>query len=138
MDEIRLQENKAVVKLEDVDSQEIAQSLIGCPVYLPLVKLPQLEDGQFYYHEIIGYQVVDAVQGRLGAIENVYEMPHQDLLVMHYQGKEVLIPIADDIVKSPNHTTKELAVNLPDGLLDVYLDESTGNPEEVDPDEKVN
>jgi 16S rRNA processing protein RimM len=40
---------------------------------------------------------------------------------MHYQEKEVLIPVQDHIVIRADHEQKQLLVALPDGLLDVYL-----------------
>lgn len=125
VDNLRLQGSKAVVKLEEVDSLEAAQALVGGILYLPLDSLPDLEESQFYYHDIIGYQVVDASLGALGEVNTVYEFPHQDLIAMTYQGKEVLIPVSDEIVLKADHDRSQLQVNLPEGLLDIYLDESS-------------
>ncbi len=132
VDELRLQGDKATVKLEDVDSQEAAQALVGNVLFLPLNKLPQLAEGQFYYHDIIGYRLMDAALGPLGEVTDVYELPQQAVLAMNYQGKEVLVPITDEIVGKADHTRKELAVTLPEGLLDIYLDESPGTPDDED------
>lgn len=129
VEEMRLQGDKAVVKLEDVDSQESAQALVGSEVYLPLNNLPELEEGQFYYHDIIGYQIVDAAAGELGEVTNVYNFPSQDLIAMNYLGKEVLIPIIDEIVLKADHGKKQLMVNLPEGLMDVYMTD-TGRPDD--------
>ena len=132
VDELRLQGDKATVKLEDVDSQEAAQALVGNALFLPLNKLPQLAEGQFYYHDIIGYRLVDAALGPLGEVTDVYELPQQAVLAMNYQGKEVLVPITDEIVGKADHARKELAVTLPEGLLDIYLDESPATPDDED------
>ncbi len=129
---LRLQGDKATVKLEDVDSQEAAQALVGNPLFLPLNKLPQLAEDQFYYHDIIGYRLVDATLGTLGEVTDVYELPQQAVIAMNYQGKEVLVPISDEIVLKANHARKELEVNLPEGLLDIYLADSAGTPDDED------
>ncbi len=118
-----LQGNRAIVKLEDINSIDAAKNLIGCKLYLPLDNLPDLEDDQFYYHEVIGYQVIDETKGELGQVHAIYDMPGNDLLAMRYQGKEILIPINDAIVKQADHEKKLLYVNLPEGLLEVFLNE---------------
>lgn len=127
---LRLQGDKAVVKLEDVASQEAAQALVGNALFLPLSNLPALEEDQFYYHDIVGYRVIDAALGALGEVTNVYELPQQALIAMNYQEKEVLIPISDAIVRKANHDRKELEVTLPEGLLDIYLNEAAGSPDD--------
>jgi 16S rRNA processing protein RimM len=124
VESLQLQRDKAVVSLEDVDTLEKAHSLVGCALYLPLDNLPKLQEGQFYYHEIVGYQIVDKHQGKLGIVSAVYELPHQDLIAMQYKGKEVLIPINNDIVGPADHEAKEIAVNLPEGLVEIYLDDT--------------
>jgi 16S rRNA processing protein RimM len=105
---------------------------VGNALFLPLNKLPQLAEDQFYYHEIIGYRLVDAALGALGEVTDVYELPQQAVIAMNYQGKEVLVPISDEIVLKANHTRKELEVNLPEGLLDIYLADSAGTPDDED------
>ncbi|MBC7919562.1 MAG: 16S rRNA processing protein RimM [Ferruginibacter sp.] len=118
-----LNQQKAIVKLEEVHSEEQAAQLKGCALYLPLDHLPELPDDQFYFHEIVGYTVVDQQLGPLGTVSNVYELEHQDLLAMEYQRKEVLIPINDELVLGVDRQARQVEVNLPDGLLDVYLAE---------------
>ena len=118
---------QALLKLEDVNTGEQAAALKGCALYLPLDSLPSLgedEEGhpQFYFHEIIGFTIVDHQLGPLGVITNVYALEHQELIAMEYQRKEVLIPLNDEIVTGIDRDTCQVAVNLPDGLLDVYLE----------------
>lgn len=112
---------KALIKFEDVDSLEEAEELIRKKLFLPLKFLPKLRDDQFYYHEIIGYRVADKKEGDLGTIREVVEAPGQDLVVMDYRDKEVLIPVTDEVVLKVDHEAKVLLVDLPEGLLDVYL-----------------
>ena len=124
IDTIQIQNDKAIVRLEDVNSLPKAQNIVGCSLYLPLNNLPRLEENQFYYHEIVDYTIVDEEKGILGLIINVYELPHQDLIAMRYQEKEVLIPITDEIVTGVDHKKKELYVVLPEGLLEIYLNDA--------------
>lgn len=113
--------NKAVVKLEDVSTVEMATALVKSTIFLPLRALPKLKDGQFYYHDLIGYTVMDQQQGELGKVSTFYSKPGQDLLAMEYKGKEVLIPVTDDVIMRPDFEKNTLHVNLPEGLLEIYL-----------------
>lgn len=118
---ISVHDNKILIKLEDVDTIEQAEDLVKANLYLPLDHLPELEEGQFYYHEIIGFIVEDQHLGVLGTVKDVYEGSGQDLISMHYKNQEVLIPIEDEIVVSVDKHQKIVYTQLPEGLLDVYL-----------------
>ncbi|MFN3850641.1 MAG: ribosome maturation factor RimM [Spirosomataceae bacterium] len=122
IEKIQIRGTKSIVKFEEIDSIESAQRLVGADLYLPMDVLPTLEENQFYYHEITDFQVIDEQKGALGIVKAVYTSHQQDLIAMEYQDVEVLIPINDDIVKSVNRDKKELYTNLPDGLLEVYLE----------------
>lgn len=121
--QIQVLDTKAIVKFEGVDTIEKAAALKGTALYLPLKHLPELDDNQFYFHEIVGFTIIDQQLGKLGIISNVYNLEHQDLIAMDYQNKEVLIPVTDDIVIHIDRQQLLVEVNLPDGLLDVYLED---------------
>jgi 16S rRNA processing protein RimM len=124
--------NKVLIKLRGIDRIEEAEPLRGSQLHLPLAALPELEEDQFYFHDVIGFTVVDENMGTLGTVENFYELPQQDMLAMRYQGQEVLIPVVDELISHADHAKKEIYVNLPDGLLDVYLKPSTRQQDEAD------
>ncbi|MBF9219920.1 ribosome maturation factor RimM [Hymenobacter ruricola] len=124
--------NRVLLKLRGIDRIEEAEPLRGAQLYLPLAELPALDEDQFYFHDVIGFTVVDANLGELGTVENFYELPQQDMLAMRYQGHEVLIPVVDEIVTHADHEKKQVHVNLPDGLLDVYLKPSSRDQDEPD------
>lgn len=134
IEEIQIRANKSIIKFEDIDTIEEAQKLVNCDIYLPEDNLPELEDNdQFYYHEIIDFNVVDEVKGKLGKVLAVYTSDRQDLIAMQYEGVEILIPIDDNIVKMVDREKKELYTHLPDGLLEVYLNDGTSQePDDAD------
>ena len=121
--------NLAILAFRDIVSREMAESLSGSGMYLPTDQLPDLEDGQFYYHDVIGYQVSDQELGLLGEIRNIVEMPAQDVMVMDYEGSEILIPITENFVLSADHETKQVMTNLPEGLIDIYLPNKPSPPQ---------
>lgn len=122
IESISIKGNKAIVRFEDVNTADQADDLKGKGLFLPLSMLPELGDNKFYYHQIIGYHVIDATDGDIGVVKDVYTSPNQDLLAIDHQSKEILVPINDEIIGSVDHDNKQLHVTLPEGLLDVYLE----------------
>ena len=116
---LSIQGSNGLMTLEDIDSLDAAKGLCGMELWLPLNNLPELEEDQYYFHDLPGYEIVE--DGRkIGVVENVYSMPNCDLLAMQYEGHEVLIPIQDEVVLNVEKATKTIFVKLPDGLIDIY------------------
>jgi 16S rRNA processing protein RimM len=128
-------DGRIIIKFEDVNSIVEAEKLKSIPLYLPLNALPELPDDQFYFHDVIGYTVVDEALGELGPIKEIYEMPFQDLMAMEYKGAEVLIPVQDELILRADKTNRKLYVNLPEGLVDIYTNPAAAEPDDADQDQ---
>lgn len=125
-------ESRVLLKLQGIDRIEEAEPLRNAKLWRPLAELPALKDDQFYFHDVVGYTVVDQQLGPLGLVETFYELPQQDVLAMRYQGQEVLIPVVDELILNADQAARKLFVNLPEGLLDVYLSPSAPEPDDAD------
>ena len=123
IESLQLNGDRGIVKFEEVDDLPSAERLFKADLYLSIESLPILKEGQFYYHEVIGYMVIDKSLGEIGIIDQIYEFPHQDLFGVTPKGKEVLIPINDQMIAKVDHELKQIQVDLPEGLLDVYLED---------------
>lgn len=109
------------VKFEDVDTEQDADSLLKCDVYLPLDFLPKLEDDKFYFHEIIGFKVEDVNYGTVGIIKSINDSTAQALFEIDKDGIEILIPMNDAFIQKVDKKNKIIVVNTPEGLIDLYL-----------------
>ena len=109
------------IKFEDTSDEASAQALIGKKVFLPLTLLPKLTGKQFYYHEIIGFQVEDQKLGDIGSVRGVNEHSAQAVLEIDNGSNTILIPITDAIILKVDRSKKMLFINAPDGLIDLYL-----------------
>jgi 16S rRNA processing protein RimM len=114
--------NQALVKFMDVDSTEDASQLSGCDFYIPIVLLPKQKDTQLYSIEIEGFTVIDVNRGETGTVRTILEMPQQSLLAIDFNGKEILIPIVDEIVKKIDRKNKTIHIEAPEGLIELYID----------------
>lgn len=109
------------LKLEDVDSEEDADALLKKKLYLPLSSLPALKGKQFYYHEVIGFQVEDQNYGDVGEIVSINDQTAQALFEIKKGDKEILIPMNDEFIIKVDRENKKITVNTPEGLIDLYL-----------------
>ncbi len=109
------------VKFEDVDSEEEADKLIGCEIYLPLTMLPKLEGNQFYFHEVIGFKIEDKRLGVVGIIQSVNDTTAQPLFEVLNGDVEILIPMVDHFIVEIDRKNKKVVMDLPEGLIEMYL-----------------
>lgn len=113
--------NQVQIKFHDIDSPDQADVLLGSPLFLPLEALPELKENQFYYHEIKGFSVIDEEFGEIGAVEKVLDYPMQALLQVFHEKKEVLIPVADEIIIKVDRNKRLIHIRAPEGLIEMYL-----------------
>lgn len=109
------------VKFEDVDSEEDADDLMKAEIYLPLDLLPKLEGNKFYFHEVIGFSIVDRAFGKVGTITYINDSTAQALFEIDGDGVEILIPMNDEFIDKVDREQRTVFVNTPEGLIDLYL-----------------
>ena len=109
-----------LVKLEDVNSEEEARPFVNKEVFYPLDRVDPADwVGEMTWDNFMGYTVVDAHKGELGAITAVDESTINVLLQINHHGEELLIPAAEELITAVDHEARRLEVSLPDGLLDL-------------------
>ena len=111
----------AAVKFQGVDSEQQARSLLKKKVFIPETELRELDESNFYDHEVIGYEVEDVVKGEIGKVTAIADLKQNPLLVIEFKDKEILLPIFDGLIVKVDRKLKRLKVKAPDGLIDLYL-----------------
>ena len=115
-----------IVKLEEVDNRDTATLLQSRDVLLRQQDiLPDHarefeveEEAGLEYAHLAGFMLVDETQGEIGIIDEVLEMPQQEMAFLKYKDREVLVPLNDQFIKSIDQQNRRVMVDLPDGLLD--------------------
>ena len=115
--------NQLRIKFEDVESEEDANSLLGKELHMPLEFLPKLTGNKFYFHEVIGFQIEDTNFGLVGNVTSINDSSSQQIFEIDRDGLEVLIPMIDEFIKEVNRVEKKILVEVPDGLIDLYLNQ---------------
>lgn len=116
---LSVQNNRALLRLEDIDTLEQAQSLIGKSLYLPKTLRPKLGRGEFYDDEIVGFSVDDVTLGPLGTVKEITDAGPNKLIVVQHGEREVLIPVNGPFIQSIVKAKKSILVALPEGFLEI-------------------
>jgi 16S rRNA processing protein RimM len=114
---------KAILKLEDIENIDEAKVFVSNEIYLPLALLPPIEDGGYYLHQLVGMELHDKGNA-IGDVTEIYEMGPQNMISILHQGKEVLVPLIDEIIKKVDLERNVIDADLPEGLVDVFLEEN--------------
>ena len=109
------------IDFDEVNSEDDADKIMGSKLYLPMSFLPKLTGNKFYFHEVIGFTVIDSVHGDIGIIQSVNDTTSQALFEILKDDTQLLIPINDDIITKVDRDNKTIHVTTPDGLVDLYL-----------------
>lgn len=115
-----LQKNIMYVYLEDVNHIDKAKVFVGKSVYI-LEKNKPANTNDDSHKLLIGFLVHDKNQGELGVIKSIQELPSQLVANMLFQNKDVLFPLNEQFVTSIDKKNKIIHVDLPDGLIELYL-----------------
>ncbi len=112
-----------LLKFDGIDSAEQAADVCGNTVYAFLkddIVDVELEDGQFYLSDLIGFNVCDTDGGVIGKITDIDDSTENMLFVLdNVDGKELLIPVVDDFIDDIRPEDKTVVMSLPPGLFDL-------------------
>ena len=112
--------NQFDIKLQDVDMDNVRE-FVQTDLYLPLSRLPKLSGNRFYFHEVIGFKVVDEKLGEIGTCKGFMELTNNPLMQVDHDGTEILIPASSEFVTNVDRDNGILHVTTPEGLVELYL-----------------
>ena len=107
----RLQGKNVVAQIDGVDQREQAVELVGSKIYILAEQLPQLDDGEYYWSDLIGLEVESLDAEPLGTVETMLETGANDVMVLRGD-RERLIPfVMGDVVKLVDLANKRVIVD---------------------------
>ena len=105
-----------ILQLGGIDDKDAAERLRGCSVWMPSEKMLKLPEGEYYWREIIGLQVMTEEDQILGRIEAVFPTGSNDVYVCRGEGREILLPAIGDVVRKIDTDRGVMVVRLLKGL----------------------
>ncbi|WP_053219690.1 ribosome maturation factor RimM [Virgibacillus senegalensis] len=115
----RRHKNFDLLHFSGYDSLNDAEPLKNGMLQVKAEQLEPLEEGEFYYHEVIGCEVYTEGGDYLGKIKEILSPGANDVWVVSRKGKkDLLIPYIEEIVKTIDVEQKRVTIEPMEGLLD--------------------
>ncbi|SIS07280.1 16S rRNA processing protein RimM [Aquipseudomonas alcaligenes] len=112
----RLQGKVLVAKLKGLDDREVARTFAGFDICVPRALLPDLDDGEYYWHQLEGLKVIDLQGQLLGRIDHLLETGSNDVMVVKpcpgsLDDRERLLPYTEQCVQQVDLAAGEMRVD---------------------------
>ncbi len=110
-----------LLAFDDIDSADKVRPYCGCKVYLheDAQQEPVISDE---FKELIGFTVIDKEKGKLGEIIRIDDFSGNVVLTVQHTDNEILIPLSEELIIKLEADKRELYLDCPDGLIDLYLE----------------
>lgn len=110
----RVHKNMDLVKFVGLDSINDVEKYKGAKVFAK--QEDDLEDGEYYYSDIIGCTVEDENGKILGKVIHILEMPTQDILEIEDENGTFMVPYVDAFVLEEDIENDRIVVSLIEGM----------------------
>jgi 16S rRNA processing protein RimM len=94
----RMHAGALVAYLEGVDDRTAVQAMQGSDIAIPRDQLPEAEEGEIYWADLMGLEVVNLAGESLGKIADMVETGANDVMVVQGPEKRTLIPYVEPVV----------------------------------------
>lgn len=106
-----------VIRFKDYEVRETAQKLTGKMLRVDRAQAAPLAEGEFYTFDLIGLEVFDLADNKLGTVTNVLKTGSNDVFVTKAEdGSEILIPALKRVVKKIDIANKIMVIDV--GMLE--------------------
>ena len=106
-----------LIKFEGIEDRSSAEERIGGELWIDREEQVPLEEGEFYYDQLIGLTVLDETGRKVGKVKSILEQPASHILEVETEsGKEVLIPFIEQFVKEVDLEGGRIVVSLIEGM----------------------
>jgi len=118
LETIRAHQGRYLVTLQGYHTREQADSLRNTLVYMDTSELPELEEGEYFYWQLIGLRV-ETVDGMvLGTVREILETGANDVYVLETAAQgDLLIPAIQDVIQKIDLDQGLIQINILPGLL---------------------
>lgn len=102
-----------------VETRSEAEVLRGRYLLREAAEVEPLEEGEYFYHDLLGLEVLTRDGRLLGRVREIYEMSPADLIDVRGEGRDYMIPFRKEFVVEVDLDAGCVVVDPPEGLLDL-------------------
>jgi 16S rRNA processing protein RimM len=105
-----------LIKLAGIDSPDQARRWTHATLYVERDEMPALEQGEYYFVDLLGCRVEDEAGSDFGTVADVFASGAHDVMVVREGAREWMLPVLARWVLSIDVAGKQVVVRLPEGL----------------------
>ena len=118
IEEVKYHKNMVLIKFEGIDKIEQAEELRNCYLTVSRDSVEELEEGRYYIVDLLGLDVYTDEQVLLGTLDDIFNTGSNDIYVVkNKEGKQILLPAIEDVIKQVDLENKKIIVHLLPGLV---------------------
>ncbi len=117
LEEARQHKKGVLLKFKGRDRIEDVTDLVGLTLYMDKKDLPTLEEGEYYWHELIGMEVRTEAGTEVGTLERILDTGSHDVYVVRKGKRETLIPAIRDVIREVDVPGRGMVIHVVEGLL---------------------
>lgn len=118
IEEVKYHKNMVLIKFKGIENPEDANLLRESYLLVDRANEKPLEEGTYYIVDMIGLDVYTDENELLGKLEDIFNTGSNDIYVVkNEQGKQILLPAIDDVLKEIDMDNKKVIVHLIPGLI---------------------
>ena len=108
---LNFKNKKIIGKISQKESVNDVKDLVNTLIYIRIKDLPALQDGEFYWDELIGLNVIDKKGFTLGKVHKIENHGATDLIFIQTESEELIIPYVDEFIEDVSPSKNLITVN---------------------------
>ena len=116
---VRLHGGKALIRLNGYDDINTVESLVGRELVVYRHQLPEPDEGEYYWHDLLGLRVISETGEEFGTLVDIIETGSNDVYVVADGNREYLFPALEEVVREIDLAGRTMTVSPLEGLLDL-------------------
>jgi 16S rRNA processing protein RimM len=114
--EVTPQAPRLILRLNGIEKVEEVKPLIGKEILIHKRDLPDLEEGEYYWFEVLGMMVETDKDKRIGRVKEIFPTGANDVYVVEGRRREIFLPATEEVIQSIDRKGRVVKVRWMEGL----------------------
>jgi 16S rRNA processing protein RimM len=114
--EVIPQPPRLILRLKGIEKIEQTEPLIGKNILIEKEALPELEEGEYYWADLLGIKVETREGKGIGKVREIFSTGAHDVYVVEGKRGEIFLPAIEDVIQSIDLKKRVMKVVRMEGL----------------------
>jgi 16S rRNA processing protein RimM len=107
---------RLILHLRGIEKREEVESLVGKEVFIKRNSLPDLEEGEYYWMDLLGMSVETQGGKKIGRVKEIFSTGANDVYVVDGKRGEIFLPATEEVIQGVDLEKGVMKVSRKDGL----------------------